>query len=563
MIPETIEKIPDDILLCIFRHYLGATPRFWPTLASVCRIWRQIVFSTPLGLNLRLYCTYGTHFLKTLDLWPSLPIVVQYGGFLDLDPPTPEDDENIITALKQSGRVGSISLTITSSLFERLSAILDSFLELEELTLLSLDNMQPPFPNSFGWGPRLRTLQSTRISLPLLPQLLLPSRDLVDIQLLEIPSAGYFSPDAFASAISEMTQLETLSLHFLSLPPRRSYLRLPPQSGERIILPSLTHLKYRETSKYLDSLVGWIDAPRLGDIDVTIFFQPTMDALQLGRFIERIEMQASLSQAEIQTSARAISLCISHPGAPPRVKLQISCERLDWQLSSMTQICNRFSPFLFRVNEVGISSAQSSSRRGDMDGDSWSELIAALGGANDFRVSGVHVTDILCALHPAHGAQTTNTAVLPSLSNLRVEQPMTTYGSLWDAVQSFITSRWLSARPVVLYAQGYRCHICHKSFTEQQRLKRHLGDRHAYRIVCSHCGDFEWQPDHNTVLREHLEHKHPEIARNDPLIRNHHLSFQVDSLVYWHCSLRAPDVVPQPRLRVPTDRDFRLDPSVA
>jgi hypothetical protein len=146
--------------------------------------------------------------------------MIQYGGSPNLDPLAPEDHENIIAALRQSGRVSSISLTVSSLLLEKLSEISEPFSELEELALLSRDNMPLTLPNTFRWGSRLRTLSSTRIVLPSFPQLLLPSQDLVGIQLHEIPSAGYFSPDAFANALSEMTQLETLSLHFLSLPSR-------------------------------------------------------------------------------------------------------------------------------------------------------------------------------------------------------------------------------------------------------------------------------------------------------------------------------------------------------
>ena len=329
----TIDVLSNDTLLDVFRHYLDATPQVWPTLTWVCLRWRQIVFASPLGLNLQLYCTYGTPVLGTLDYWPAFPIVVQYGGLPNLNPPAPEDDENIIAALKQYGRVSSISLTITHSLLERLSAISEPFAELEELVLLSRDNMQPPLPSTFGWSPRLRTLHSTRISLPSLPQLLFPCQDLVDLQLHEIPSAGYFSPDEFADALCGMTQLETLSLHFLSLPSRRNYLRLTPQSGERIVLPALTSLNYRGTSKYLDSLVAWIDAPRLGDIVITLFFQPTMDVSELGRFIERIETQASLSEANIQTSTDAISISCTNSsslvsGSTP-FRLQISCKPSD------------------------------------------------------------------------------------------------------------------------------------------------------------------------------------------------------------------------------------------
>src|SRR6201996_3567258 len=143
-----MEVLYDDILLNIFIHCLDASPQFWPTLVHVCQNWRRIIFSSPQGLHLRLYCKHGTPVSKSLDFWPPLPIVVQYGGTPALDPPAPEDDDNIIAALKQSGRVSSISLTVTSSLLEKLSAISEPFSELEELALMSCDNMQLTIPNT-------------------------------------------------------------------------------------------------------------------------------------------------------------------------------------------------------------------------------------------------------------------------------------------------------------------------------------------------------------------------------------------------------------------------------
>ncbi len=112
-------------------------------------------------------------------------------------PPAPEDEDNIMVALEQSDHVYSIHLTISSSLLKKLSTISEPFLELEDLLLLSHleDNVELTLPSAFWWGHRLRTLHSTRIAFPSLPQLLLPSQDLVDLQLHEIPGVGYFSPE--------------------------------------------------------------------------------------------------------------------------------------------------------------------------------------------------------------------------------------------------------------------------------------------------------------------------------------------------------------------------------
>jgi hypothetical protein len=545
-----IKMLSEDILLSIFRHYLDTTPQFWPTLAWVCQRWRQIVLNSPLGLDLRLHCTYGKPVLKTLEFWPRLPIIVQYGGVQNLDPPAPDDDDNIIAALKQFDRVSSIGLTLTKSLLKKLSAISEPFSELEELSLLSLDNVQSTLPGTFRWGSLLRTLHSTKIAFPLFPQLLLPSQGLVDLQLHQIPSSGYFSPEAFANALSGMIHLRTLSLHFLSFPHRRNFLRLPPQSGERIGLPALTYLNYRGTSKYLDVFVARIDAPLLGDADITFFFQPVMDASQLGRFIERTEMRISFSQARVQTSAHAISISFTSSITSTRLRILISCEQLDWQIFGLAQVCDQFSPFLFHVEELSIDSTQSSSGQDDVAGEPWLELVRSFNGARNFRVADKITTGILCALGRVDGGRT---SVLPALCHLRLENPLEITELSWDDLLSFVNSRSLSGRPVQVNVPLSQCHICRASFRQQKKLDRHREEEHAYyRTMCSHCGSFEWTPGHNDLFREHLEIEHSEAVSNDAFICLLPPS-QLESHLRQHSSPLAPDIV-EPSLIVTAPR---------
>src|ERR1700761_9067646 len=104
----TIEKLSDEALLKIFRYFSDASPRFWPRLVHICRRWRRIVFTSQRVLQLRLFCTHGTPVSQTLYCWPDIPIIVQYGGSPTLDPPGPEEEGDIMVALKQSGRVSSI-----------------------------------------------------------------------------------------------------------------------------------------------------------------------------------------------------------------------------------------------------------------------------------------------------------------------------------------------------------------------------------------------------------------------------------------------------------------------
>jgi hypothetical protein len=249
-------------------------------------------------------------------------------------PPAPEDEDNIMAALEHTDRVYSISFTVSSSLLKKLSTISKPFLELEELVLLSQDNAQLTLPSAFWWGHRLRTLHLTRVAFPSLPQLLLPSQNLVDIQLDEIPRCWIFFPRGVRKCLMRDDPTSNTFTPFPFIPPRRNYLSLPPSPGDRVVLPALTRFKYRGTSKYLDILVARIDAPRLGDINITFFSQPTLDASQLGLFISRIESWRPPSRADILSSPGAISITFTQPEAlSTRLGLQISCEQLDWQLS--------------------------------------------------------------------------------------------------------------------------------------------------------------------------------------------------------------------------------------
>ena len=369
---------------------------------------------------------------------------MQYGGPLAPRPPALEDEDNIMAALKQSDRVSSISLIVTNSLLEKLSAIESPFSELEDLVLQSRDRVLLTLPSTFRWGSRLRTLHLTRVAIPALPELLSPSAGLVDLQLHNIPNLGYFPPDTFANALSGMTHLRSLSLHFLSFALPRNHDDLPTQSGELVVLPALTCLKYRGTSKYLDSFVARIDVPRLGEIDINFFGQPTMHASHLARFINRIEMQGSYRQADITSSERAISISLTQPGVPSRLELQISCKLLARQLSHMAQICNGLSASLLGVEDLRICVTRPTSGQDDSDREEWLELTRPFRGTKWFHVAGEHSTNFVLALqHPEMRSYRRET-VLPVLYKLCVRVPEPRYAPLRDAVVSFIHSRRLS-----------------------------------------------------------------------------------------------------------------------
>ena len=446
----TIGKLSDNVLLKIFRYYLDASPRLWPRLVKICRKWRHIVFASQQALHLRLFCTPGTPVLKTLDYWPTLPIVVNFGGSPALDPPAPEDEDDITAALKQSGRVSSISLTVTSTLLEKLSAIEGPFSKLEDFVLLSRDSVQLTLPNTFRWGPRLRSLHLTRIAFPVLPLLLYSSRNLVDLQLHEVLNIWHVSPSMLVITLSGMAQLQSLSLHFLST---TDHITFPIPSGERSILPALTRLNLRGTNAYLESLVAGIDAPGIRDIGITFFDMYVLDISKLREFIDRIEIQKSHLRADILSSKRVISISLTRPGASTRLKLQVLCQTLrSWSLF-INLICRHFSAFLFRVEDLRISTARPSGVQDDSNCEQWLGLIRRFGGAKWFHVAGDHSTNVVRALQLSVERRE---IVLPALHKLCIREPEPRDALLREAVVPFMHSWRISGRFIAVEYERLR-----------------------------------------------------------------------------------------------------------
>ena len=389
----TIEELSDKVLLKIFSYFLDASPRHWIGLVHICHKWRRIVFEARQPLSLRLFCTHSTLVLKTLDCWPALPIIVEYGGSLARRPPDPKDEDNIIAALKRSKRVHSITLTITDSLLKKLSTLEEPFSELEELVLLSGYSWQLILPNTFRWGPRLRRLHSTSIAYPAFLQLLSSSNNLVDLRLHDLRNISHFSPEELTKTLSRMAQLRSFSLHLSASP---IYCVPLPPSEELFVLPALTRLDFRGVTWYLEGLVTIIDAPQLEDIEITLFDNSISCHSRLCEFIDRMEMHKSHSRAHVSFSKGTISVSLMQPGRA-WLRLEIYCKSSSAQLYFMAQICVGFSPFLLKVRDLRINTT-----RQEWSGwaylERWLEILNSFPGVMWLHLNVKHLTNVVHAL---------------------------------------------------------------------------------------------------------------------------------------------------------------------
>ncbi len=245
-----------------------------------------------------------------------------------------------------------------STLAEMTTAMLDVAPILRRL-ILHTESTEFVLPKSFldGDAPQLRHLELHGVSLATLRPLLPSATSLVSLILERVPSSVYFSPESLIAHIRTMLHLQTLSIGFLSAAPRpgltNERLLSPGQTSQaRIELPTLKQLVYRGVSAYLESLLARIRAPLIQDIDFAFFNQLTLRIPRICTFISDLEsLQPTTARIDFaQTSAHMLLFTPSaslqskeSQSQSPDISISVSCARLDFQVSAMSQICNGLS----------------------------------------------------------------------------------------------------------------------------------------------------------------------------------------------------------------------------
>ena len=460
--------LSDDVLLEIFdfcqkNHHpsprylsLPDAVRDWEILAHVCQRWRQVVFASPLRLNLRIYCTYGTPVRKSLDIWPTFPIRIQYlyHNFEE------SDEDNVIAALEHPDRVYDVGLDLTGQQLKKMVTMMQKpFPALKHLYVymfmdprMGRSNGVPSLPSEFlgGSAPCLQSIQLFGIPFPTLPALLLSTSALVKL-CLDIPQTGYVSPEAMVAGLATSTRLEDLDIIFpASLP---DHMRLPPAT--RTVLPALTTITFRGVREYLENFVARIDAPRLHNIWIGYFNQLfDFEVPHLWQFIGRSENLNRPMCCSIQFDPESVIFATGLTPAkdsvydyfeniPRQIDVHILCEGIDWQVSHLAQALN-YQTFALLSNvlhfNLAIGDRAKIPESEDMDDIDWLELLRPFSSAQTLFVSKEFAGHVSRSLENTAGVMATN--FLPALDILCLEdQPM-------SSVYTFVAARSEFGRPV-------------------------------------------------------------------------------------------------------------------
>jgi hypothetical protein len=170
------------------------------------------------------------------------------------------------------------------------------------------------------------------------------------------------------------------------------------------------------------------------------------DIPRLRNFIDHTEGLKPFDQATIVFYDRMIKIVF---GSPSQFELEIRCERLDWQLSSITQIFSQQLPLLSHVeqlqlHEIGLGNWERKDDP-DMESSQWLELFRLFVAAQTLHVSERLVPPIAGAVQDLTVQMATE--VLPVLRTLFLQGHQLS-GPVHEAMKSFTNARQQSHQPV-------------------------------------------------------------------------------------------------------------------
>jgi len=457
---ETIDALPDNVLLDTFEFYLGKDfPDYavghnydaWQTLVHVCRRWRCIVFASPRRLGLKLYCTQQRSVdPKTLDIWPALPIVIFSNN---------SESTNVTAALRHHNRVCKIqyyNVQPQDSLLKELTAIDEPFPALTRLDLFNHTEDAPVLPDSFlgGSAPRLQVLHLEGIPYPSIGTLLSSTTNLVRLTLRHIPHSGYISPETIVPCLSMLPRLGLLQLGFRHPRSRVHRASRHPPPLARVVFPSLTDLQFRGDIEYLEDILSQIETPMLNYSEFHFFNQLVFDTPLLGHFIRRTETFMTTHTARVEFDRWSVKVVLlgreeMANNDMETLSLSISCKPLDWQLSALPQVLNSFLPSLSTLEYLDIEVSRED-WQGEIEVIQWQEFFHPFTSVKIMSLQDeASVRRVVPGLRELSGERATE--VLPALQRLSLPTSRwSPSGPLKEAIEEFIATRQLYSHPVAL-----------------------------------------------------------------------------------------------------------------
>ena len=262
------------------------------------------------------------------------------------------------------------------------------------------------------------------------------------LSLRNTPISGYISPEAMATCLATLPNLEILSIGFQSPRSRPDRIVLPPPT--RAVLPTLAVFEFKGVIEYLEELVARIDTPKLNRLGINLFMDLMFRIPQLHKFIARKKWQ--FDRADIMFSYSYVIIVLTSPDGA--MELMIGCKEPDWQAELVAQVCSQLSPLLSHLEQLDIhEGAPGDTLKGNgIDPMQLLELFHPFLAVQHLRIHDDLRPLVARALQDLTGERATE--VLPTLRTIFFCGGPPS-GSIQEDMQPFIVARQHSDHPVV------------------------------------------------------------------------------------------------------------------
>jgi hypothetical protein len=214
----------------------------------------------------------------------------------------------------------------------------------------------------------------------------------------------------------------------------------------------LKYFEFRGVNEYLEDLTSRFNAPLLGDFRITFFNRLIFNTPRLCSFISRAERLRSHSRARMTFYHDAVEL--SHITASrPGLELTILCNATDWQLYSLTQICDPRFLSLFNLEHLEICEAPYSQPhwQEDVENTQWLDLLRLFTTVKSLSISEEFTPRVVPALQELAGERIMD--VLPTLQSISLPESSLS-APVKEAFEQFLVAQQLSGHPVAVNPQG-------------------------------------------------------------------------------------------------------------
>ena len=191
-----------------------------------------------------------------------------------------------------------------------------------------------------------------------------------------------------------------------------------------------------------------INTPRLECLDTTLFNDIVFDTPQLTQFISRTPIMEAIEEAHVTFQGNNATVRLSSTGKSEELKVKILCSGLEWQLSSMEQVCTSCLPPLPTLGLlIDGNPHYRQHRQGDVENALWLRLLHPFTSVKNLFLSEEIARRIFPVLQELVGVRATE--VLPALEYIFLEKGQRS-GPVQEGIQQFVTVRQATNHPIVV-----------------------------------------------------------------------------------------------------------------